>query len=371
MIEKFFNLLSETMMAVGLPTVCCFFALHSNVLLMTAHTEATGLEKLGNTILTPCHYLFAGRYANIDSNGEVVFSNQYEYNTDFSRRTFVASLVAVPSFVAGVCVKTLALVGPQAREHHRNMQLALDSTQIHSNLELYKSLGINLGNDREKQWLVSQGHLRKSGDENNLASDKEGLRAIAALFNEAGIPWWLECGSCLGAYRHGGVIPWDEDIDIAVLQPDFDNVRRALNKLDRTKYIVEDWSSRVYPKCYYRIYVRDSQNPLDGRIDIYHFDIFPEKNQICWIFNSEHSIFMAESWKIRESRFKVPVDYDTVFPLQKAMFDGIEVNVPRDTKKYLQRYYGENLDPAKIYNPVTNQYEKDMNHPYWQREFAH
>ena len=50
------------------------------------------------------------------------------------------------------------------------------------------------------------------------------LQAVDATCKEHGLNYYLWAGSMIGAIRHKGFIPWDDDLDIAMPRPDYDKL---------------------------------------------------------------------------------------------------------------------------------------------------
>jgi len=351
--------ISDGIIFLSMPAVMMYHALTENVFLNTAASDAQGLESIGDALLSPVQYVLNGKVAILE-NGEYVLEQRFDYSSLFPLK-MGGSVFSLPlSLCLGSAVKGAAYLFEETRLRHKALAEAFTRGRTSSLRDYYQKIGLPV--DVDGGTIDPPSHRRRPQDENVLKPEKELLSEIARIFKKAQIPFWVDCGTCIGAYRYGGAIPWDNDIDIAVLLPDFDNIWNVLQELDHEKYHVQDWSNRCRPKTYIRVYIKETRNHLD----LYHFAINPEKKEVAYLLSNEVSPFMTESWKVRERRYTVPSAFETIFPLKRANFDGIEVFVPNQTKKYLQERYGENIEPAKIYDPETGEYEKDLTHPYWQ-----
>ena len=57
------------------------------------------------------------------------------------------------------------------------------------------------------------------------------LKAVAHLCEDHGLRYSIYCGTLLGAVRHKGFIPWDDDVDIAMPLKDFRRFKKVVHKL--------------------------------------------------------------------------------------------------------------------------------------------
>lgn len=69
----------------------------------------------------------------------------------------------------------------------------------------------------------------------------EMLVEVDRICKKCGIKYNIIAGTLLGAVRHGGFIPWDDDADVALLRPEYEKFRKACKtELDQTRFEFQD-----------------------------------------------------------------------------------------------------------------------------------
>lgn len=70
------------------------------------------------------------------------------------------------------------------------------------------------------------------------AAQAELLETIDKICRENDLRWWAHYGTLLGTIRHGGFIPWDDDLDICMPREDYVRLEQVLKSYSDDLYIM-------------------------------------------------------------------------------------------------------------------------------------
>ena len=107
------------------------------------------------------------------------------------------------------------------------------------------------------------------------------LKEIDRVCKKHNILYWLDSGSMLGAVRHNGFIPWDDDLDIAMFRDDYNRFLEIASKELKENYFLQTHQTdSEYPLFFAK--VRRNNTFIDEkryrRLNIHkgiYVDIFP------------------------------------------------------------------------------------------------
>ena len=215
----------------------------------------------------------------------------------------------------------------------------------------------------------------------------EMLKYVDKVCRENQIPYWLSSGTCLGAVRHAGFIPWDDDVDIEMLREDYLKLEKILS--DKSDYDLQTYQSDLYYVVPYAklrdrhsVILEHSQDKKYRYTGIY-IDIFQLEPLPVWLgyltggiswrlllFGANSNKWLAPLFILLKKAFYLFISVlrffcrhccnsdilrhtfgsgfsdktrkkSQLFPLSEAVFEDGVFPVPKNTDFYLRQLYGD------------------------------
>ena len=69
----------------------------------------------------------------------------------------------------------------------------------------------------------------------------EVMKYIDGICRKNGIVYYIMGGTALGAIRHGGFIPWDDDLDIFMTPAEYEKFKAAMAADGNEKFMLQEW----------------------------------------------------------------------------------------------------------------------------------
>lgn len=221
----------------------------------------------------------------------------------------------------------------------------------------------------------------------DVHATREMLRFFSDTFSACGIPFWLEAGTALAAYRDGAIFPWEHDVDVATWMDHQEGIRRAIDV-----FRAHGWSVRVQKGFPYldnivQITVPtgpDGHEPFPNHFDLYVYRRVGDEALMRWIHQptgfasviQKKLIWYAKAFALPRKRKaewfrRIPLFvrlfvFRTVLlalvrtgrcryhahpkrffeELKTISFYGVPFYIPKDTEAFLARRYGPGWNQA-------------------------
>lgn len=200
------------------------------------------------------------------------------------------------------------------------------------------------------------------------------MEYIHEVCQKIGVKYFLAYGSLIGAVRHQGFIPWDDDMDICMLRDDYEKLQDYLIAHPDERYEVMSYKNNinyVYPFMKVqdnRTYLLEEDVRIDSDMGIY-VDIFPVDGY------EDDQAFKDKMTKIIKKRQLSCYTFKGITNTKSVVnsiirYISVIIFYFTNTNKYVAQI-DELAKSRKVedYELVDYLIYKDMNKPVWKREW--
>lgn len=215
------------------------------------------------------------------------------------------------------------------------------------------------------------------------------LEFVSNVCKKHDLTYWLDYGNLLGAVRHGGFIPWDDDADLGMLRRDFNKFKEIFEK-EVQEHGLGEYLKVVHHqrnidghkvnaflavRFYYKM-KNYKHKRIVSNVDIFPYDFIKDYNEIGFhrrfiktrnnfyqnnIGNMDKDeiykqYFEELNLSLDKTDYFMPgveaivrfeLETDKVFPLKEIEFCGKTFNCPKNLDYYLTKAYGDYMSIPK------------------------
>lgn len=248
------------------------------------------------------------------------------------------------------------------------------------------------------------------------------LEEFDRLCRDNDIPYWLSFGTLLGAIRHAGFVPWDDDLDVGIMRDDLSRIFEAVNHASGRYKISIVYDANVYCRqvrfgyansdapCFIDLFIHDWVPQIDSKISdemcslrgrmieemkasvqLSFWREVPEYSasdvnapEIESAFTRYQEMALSQGlicgracaegivWGIDNMGGSRQVEWlyscSSVFPTVDYGFEGVKLQVPQDWDLVLRSQYGDYLSLPKDINTHFEHVDRDMLEDYQIRD---